>query len=209
MESKEMGEILLDENGSVLRPTKEEHQNSETFTLFSGQKGTLESNLVMPEETQKVHEALLPKTEPSPLYQQIGKNVIWSLKNNEEKIKLTLDPPELGNIYMEINREKGNIRATLWTDNPATKEILEAHHVQLSTLLKEDGFKLEKFDVFMQQDMSSFQDRGERVLQHGPWERDENRKDTISTPLETSEISPTPTIMNQSFGGSKHVDLFV
>jgi hypothetical protein len=207
VESKETGKILFDESGLVLRSIKEDHQNSDSFTPLNDQKGNLESNPVMTEEVQKGHETILPKTEPLQIYQQIGKNVIWSLQNNEEKIKLTLDPPELGNIYMEINREKGNIRATLWADNLATKEILEAHHGQLYTILKDDGFKLEKFDVFMQQDMSSFQDREGRVLHHGPWARDEFKEDTISTPLEASEISPA--LMSQSYQGSKHVDLFV
>ena len=161
----------------------------------------------MPEGVQKGRETFLSQTESLQVYQQIGKKVVWSLRNNEEKIKLTLDPPDLGNIYMEINREKGNIKATLWTDNPATKEILEAHQIQLSRILKDDGFKLEKFDVFLHQDMGSFQDREGRVLQRGPWGRDEFRDNPISAPFEVSEISPALT--SRSYQGRKHVDLFV
>jgi hypothetical protein len=108
---------------------------------------------------------------------------------------------------MEISREKENIRAALWTDNPATKEILEANHIQLSRILKDDGFNLEKFDVSLHQDMSSFQDREGRVLHPGPWGRDEFRDNPISTPFEASEVSPA--LMSRSYEGSKHVDLFV
>ena len=206
-ELREGGKILFNESGSVLRSNKEDHPNSEAFTLLNDQKGNSGSNPVMPEGVQKGRETFLSQTESLQVYQQIGKKVVWSLRNNEEKIKLTLDPPDLGNIYMEINREKGNIRATLWTDNPATKEILEAHHIQLYRILKDDGFKLEKFDVFFQQDMGSFQDREEHVFHPGPWVRDEFQEDKVSAPPDVFEINPT--LMSRSHRGSKHVDLFV
>ena len=67
-----------------------------------------------------------------------------------------LDPPQLCNLYIEIHRDKDNIKAALWTDSQVTKEILESQKVQLQRILKEDGFHLGQFDVFVQQNMKSF-----------------------------------------------------
>jgi flagellar hook-length control protein FliK len=133
--------------------------------------------------------------------------VVWSLKNNEEKIRLTLEPPQLGNIYMEIYRDKENIKATLWTDNPVTKEILEAHQIQIHKILKDDGFTLEKFSVFVQQDMTSFQGRGENSIAHGQSTRTTARDDQGSQPPELSEM--VPILKNLPYGDNQVIDIFV
>ena len=146
------------------------------------------------------------KTDPLEIYQQIGKQALWSIKNGEEKIKLALDPPHLGNIYMEINRDKENIKATLWTDNPVTKEILETHQIQLQKILREDGFKLENFNVLVQQDMGSFQQQEEKAVHHGLWRKrgfDEEKS------LSPKSLEVPPLVANLSHRGSIYVDLFV
>jgi flagellar hook-length control protein FliK len=186
--------------------TEAKNQGVDRFLALDGQEAHQRIISSEPGEMKSDHGVSPLKTDPLEIYQQIGKQVLWSIKNGEEKIKLALDPPHLGNIYMEINREKENIKATLWTDNPATKEILETHQIQLQKILGEDGFKLEKFNVLVQHDMGSFQQQGERSIHNGPWRKRgfEEGKSLSPEPLEVS-----PLVANFSHRGSIYVDIFV
>lgn len=119
---------------------------------------------------------------------------------------MVLEPPELGNIYMEVKREKDLVNATLWTDNAATKELLERHQIQLHKLLKADGFALEKFDVFVQQGMGWLGSR-EKPLDPGPRFQAETQDEGRARGPASQEIGglePGLSIRN-----SRYVDLFV
>ncbi len=74
-------------------------------------------------------------------------------------MKLELDPPHLGNLFVEIHRQENTVQATLWATNSGTKEILESHRAELERILKEDGFQLGQFDVFVNPQMRSFQEQ--------------------------------------------------
>jgi len=106
----------------------------------------------------------LGQTQKLEIYEQIGQKLIWSLNNREEQFRLTLDPPQLGSIYMEIQREKEHIKATLWAENPNTKNILEANQLSIQKIIESEGFSLESFSVFIEQNLGSFQEsRGGRM----------------------------------------------
>ena len=49
----------------------------------------------------------LVQTQKLQVFEQIGQKVVWSLNRHEEQFRLTLDPPQLGSIYIEIQRDKG------------------------------------------------------------------------------------------------------
>ena len=87
------------------------------------------------------------------IYKQITQRIIWSVKNDQELIKVTLEPPHLGNIYIEVTREKENIRAKILTENPLTKELIEHNYWPIQKIIEKEGFRLERFDVFSPFDM--------------------------------------------------------
>ena len=97
------------------------------------------------------------------VYEQISQKMVWSLGQNEEKFRLTLDPPHLGSIYMEIQRDKEQIKATLWAENPNTKQILESNQLSIQKIIETEGFSLESFNVFVEQDLGTFQENRERM----------------------------------------------
>jgi hypothetical protein len=105
------------------------------------------------------------RAEPIEVHQQISNRMLWSVKNGEEKIKLTLEPPHLGSVRIEILRDKESIQATVWTENQITKEILEGSRMALHKILREDGFRLDRLDVFLHQDLRSFQERRDPMPQ--------------------------------------------
>jgi hypothetical protein len=158
------------------------------------------------EETGTHQKPQLSKTENLDLSQQIAEKVIWSIRNKEEKIRLTLDPPQLGNLFIELHRDKEEIKATLWADNPKTKEILENNQFQLQKTLEGHGFKLEKYDVFLQNDMGSFQGKEEKPVFQGQGGR------TQSLQIEQAELPPSLEIHPGAIPGawgSKYVDRFI
>jgi hypothetical protein len=197
--------ITIEKNEFTAISPKGSENNMDSFLL--GEPNGHQQTAVSTNNTGKVHESLLPRTEYPEMYQQISKKIIWSVKNNEEKVKLTLDPPDLGNIYMEISKDKGNIKAVLLTNNVMTKEILEANQSQLHRILKEEGFKLEKFEVFTRQDMESFRERGETLNDHSPWAKNEFREHKEPPFIGSLEIPPTA--MNLSHRDNNSIDVFV
>jgi flagellar hook-length control protein FliK len=134
----------------------------DVFSIQEAQRQTPEATVS--EESVVRHKPALPKSETANLYQQISEKVTWSIKNNQERIRLNLEPPELGNLYIEIKRERGQVKATFWADNLLTKEILEKNQGILQNALKGSGLQLENYEVFVQKDFGSFQgsdrDRG-------------------------------------------------
>ena len=163
-------------------------------------------NAVVVEETGIHQKPPLSKTENLDLSQQIAEKVIWSIRNKEEKIRLTLDPPQLGTLFIELRRDKEEIKATLWADNPKTKEILENNQFQLQKTLEADGFKLGKYEVFVQKDMGSFQGNAENPIFHGQ----RSRKQSLG--IEEAELAQPleilPGVIHVA-GGSQYIDRFI
>jgi flagellar hook-length control protein FliK len=141
------------------------------------------------------------------ILQEIGQKIVWSFKNNEGRIRFLVEPPELGNIYMEIKKDKGNIQVTLWAENTITKEILETNQIQLYRMLKGDGFTLDKFDVFVQQDMKDFQD-WEKNFVHYDRKSSDGLEERPTAPGEYLEADSHP-LLNLFHRGNQYVDLFV
>ncbi len=138
---------------------KKEVENGSESSLVLKPEGSQAAS--SPHEVTKPHQTAAPRTEAPDILQQVSKKLVWSVRNGEEKIKLQLEPPQLGSLYIEIGRQKDVLQATVWTNNQVTKELLESHQVELQRILKEDGFHLGQFDVFVNPQMKSFQERME------------------------------------------------
>ena len=147
-----------------------------------------------------------PRAENQTIPQQVSQRVIWLIRNNAESVRVTLDPPQLGHIYMVIDRSKEDIKATLWTDNPATKATLETNQLQIQKIIESEGFKLEKFDVFVQQDLGWHQ--GGKDDPTNPNPRIPASPSEIRAPLSGSP-DPLPAMDRARHQGSKYLDLFV
>ena len=145
------------------------------------------------------------RVEPQSVYQQVGERVLWLIRNQEEKIRISLDPPELGHLSLEIHRTKENIQATLYTDNPATKATLESSQPEIQKIVESEGFKLEKFDVLVQQDLG----RQERREAHVP---PDSRNSSASGKVEGAGSTlpdSFPRTPLQKHSGSRTLDFFV
>jgi hypothetical protein len=146
------------------------------------------------------------KFDPQGIFQQVGERFLWLIRNQEERIRMSLNPPELGHLFLEIHRTKENVKATLYTDNPVTKVILEASHREIQRIIENEGFKMERFDVLVQQDSSRFQER--KDPRFDPDSRSPLAPEKIEAPVigQPDSFSPVPRRMHSA---SRHVDLFV
>jgi len=198
------GSPASEKNGAKAVAGGENHPAKDPFGL-NELFGSLKPSTVA-EENGIQQKPPLSKTEHPGLYQQIAEKVIWSIRNNQEKIRLTLEPPQLGNLFIELHRNKEEIKATLWADNSKTKEILENNQFQLQKALEGHGFKLEQYEVFVQQDMGSFPGKEENPVFRGPGSRAQ------SLQMEEAELLPAPEILPGAIpasGASQYIDRFV
>jgi hypothetical protein len=146
------------------------------------------------------------KTEAPGVSQQVGQRLIWSIRNNEEIVRMRLEPPELGRIVLEINRSKENVNTTLWTDNPQTKAVLESGHLEIQRIVESEGFKLEKFNVLVQQDMRGFHEGRENSMNPRPW-RGASSQGAQAPDFRPAD--PLPSIPGAPRSASTYLDLLV
>ncbi len=141
------------------------------------------------------------------VYQQYSKGLLRNLQQAGERIQMTLDPPQLGNILVEINRDRNFVTAHLWTDNPHTKELLDFSRGQLQKTLKLDGFQLDRFEVLVQPDLKSFQEERWFGGRQPAWEN--NRQEgSRASPAALIPISPG-TVPLRFSQGNQYVDTWV
>ena len=140
------------------------------------------------------------------VYEQISQKMVWSLGQNEEKFRLTLDPPHLGSIYMEIQRDKEQIKATLWAENPNTKQILESNQLSIQKIIETEGFSLESFNVFVEQDLGTFQENRERM--NYP-ERASSNSTAEMNRASVADSAAPPLFARESGGWLRAIDLII
>jgi len=141
-------------------------------------------------EVLKTESVFTLRTEPVDLYHQVARKIVWSIQHGEEKIRLKLAPSLLGNLSMEVSKEKDVVRATLWAESPLTKELLETHRIELRKALEEDGFKLETFDVFVQQESNPSPEKRGLFFSRGAGRGADMKDDHLfsSDPSETASL---------------------
>ena len=87
-----------------------------------------------------------------------------------------------------------------------TKELLESHQVELQKILKQDGFHLGQFDVFVNQNMRSFQERREGQVgdDRSAYASRETHGSSSRDGAETLPLGAFPGMK-----GSQYIDLFI
>jgi len=76
------------------------------------------------------------------------KNAHFELKNFST-MKISLSPPQLGRIRIEVITQDQNVNARVFTDNFVVKEIIESGSSDLKNSLFEKGFTLGTLEVFL------------------------------------------------------------
>jgi hypothetical protein len=193
----------VDKDGNVPFSKKVAENGSESSLILKPEGGQAASS---PHEVTKPHQTAAPRTDAPDIVQQVSRKLVWSVKSGEEKIKLQLEPPQLGSLYIEIGRQKDVLQATVWTNNQVTKELLESHQLELQRILKEDGFHLGQFDVFVNPQTKSFQERMEGHMEQG---QRNHASHEPRGPLSRSESEGAPLPVTSWGRGNNRIDFFI
>lgn len=81
------------------------------------------------------------------LVRQVSTKIAVIFKNNVSSAKLTLNPPELGKLRVEITIENSKVKAVIATENVLVKEILEANLPLLKQSLQEQGLNVTDLNI--------------------------------------------------------------
>ncbi|MCF6466311.1 flagellar hook-length control protein FliK [Clostridium sp. Cult2] len=91
-------------------------------------------------------------------FQQIDKKLIFEqvvekakliLEDNKQEIRIRLKPEILGELILKMEVHKGALVAKALVDNYRTKELLEANLYQFKEDMKENGYEIKTFEVFV------------------------------------------------------------
>jgi flagellar hook-length control protein FliK len=83
---------------------------------------------------------------PQPL-PKVLERLIWMVQAGEQKSRLSISPPELGKLDLEIVMKQGHLQANLSAENSTVKELIEANLGQLRQQLSDQGVIVDQFQV--------------------------------------------------------------
>ncbi|RPI74964.1 MAG: flagellar hook-length control protein FliK [Desulfobacteraceae bacterium] len=83
---------------------------------------------------------------PQPL-PKVLERLIWMVQAGEHKSRLSISPPELGRLDMEIVMKRGHLQANLGVENPAVKELIETNLASLRQQLAHQGVIVDQVQV--------------------------------------------------------------
>jgi flagellar hook-length control protein FliK len=86
---------------------------------------------------------------PAYVARQVGDQLALMAKNGQSQLRLNLKPPELGGVHLRLSVDHGMVKATLTADNAAAKTALEAGLNDLRQQLAQQGLKLERMEVLV------------------------------------------------------------
>lgn len=69
--------------------------------------------------------------------------------DNQNEIKIKLDPPALGTVRMNINTSGDSVKTTIIAENQAVKQAIETNLNQLKDSFTNQGMKIESFEVMV------------------------------------------------------------
>jgi len=69
--------------------------------------------------------------------------------DNQNEIKIKLDPPALGTVRMNINTSGDSVKTTIIAENQAVKQAIETNMNQLKDSFTSQGMKIESFEVMV------------------------------------------------------------
>ena len=77
----------------------------------------------------------------------IVKNARFLLNNGQSSAEISLEPPSLGKLKLEIVTENSKITGKITVESVETKEIVQNNIAELKEQLTQNGLKVESFDV--------------------------------------------------------------
>ncbi|RLB36142.1 MAG: hypothetical protein DRH11_00330 [Deltaproteobacteria bacterium] len=84
---------------------------------------------------------------PTYLINQVGRSISKAVLRGEKVIRLRLKPPSLGTLNIKINIKDNKLKLEMASQKGAAKDLLLSHVNELKSALWEQGLKLERIDI--------------------------------------------------------------
>jgi len=119
--------------------------------------------------------------------------------DNQNEIKIKLDPPALGTVRMNINTSGDSVKTTIIAENQAVKQAIETNLNQLKDSFTNQGMKIESFEVLVGGEPGFKENR----QSHSQGENfgNSNRTGYEQDPVETNLAGAYPSRYDVSAGG--------
>ncbi|MEE9543237.1 MAG: flagellar hook-length control protein FliK, partial [Thermodesulfobacteriota bacterium] len=93
------------------------------------------------------------------LIRQVSGKVAITFKNNIGKATLTLNPPELGRLKVEIAVKNNSVKATIATENVLVKDALESNLPLLREALQAQGLTVDEVSIMLDGGSQAYDDK--------------------------------------------------
>ena len=111
------------------------------------------------------------RMQPSVLLEKLAGRMVMMLQKGQTTMRLQLQPPELGQLRIDLAVDGRSVPATIIAENSQVQQILGSQGGDLKQSLADQGFHLDQFDVWVQGqhkqaafDQSGGQNQGEGDL---------------------------------------------
>jgi flagellar hook-length control protein FliK len=125
------------------------------------------------------------KTAAPVSFQEVAGQIIDGASNmlmkGSSRIVITLEPPNLGTLNVDVRVQHDMVRMALIADNHEVKQVLHANLDQLKTALQGQGLNIDRFDVLVSERSydgnQGFQPGGGTLFDGGRETRDDTKDD--------------------------------
>ncbi len=137
------GQIEIEQKGKTISAEKREEEISlNTVNAAAGGSARVEkSNSIAPGE----------------IISQVANEIKEISANDGGRVKITLNPPSLGKLEMDVIVRNGKVEVVLVADNKDVQQTLNTHIDKLKGSLQTQGLTIERCDVFMQDKREEYQ----------------------------------------------------
>jgi flagellar hook-length control protein FliK len=87
---------------------------------------------------------------PEPVISQVTVGVQAALDRGVSRIRLELQPPNLGNLDLDLIVNRDKVKMIILADNQEVREVLRSNAEQLRASLEGQGLRMDSLDVFVQ-----------------------------------------------------------
>jgi len=186
----EAARSVMDGTGALGRSSSNDAETGGGFGSLADKGGAGSS-------TSRSVEPGLPSRLSESVLRQVTEKMVYLVRNNQHRLRVNLDPPELGRINLNLIVRNNEVRGSIITEKAAVKEALEAQLVQLRENLAQQGLHLESFDIRLHQEPA----------QADLWDRDRrlNRSDRKKA-ADSEQISEDAVRFSEHAGPRSLID---
>ncbi len=120
------------------------------------------------------------------------------------KVQMTLQPPSLGTIGMEVVVQNNRVELVLTTGHTDVQQMLQAGTDQLKNALQSQGFQVDQMSVLLRQENFGFNPGENPLWQNGSGQKQDNGNGSSALP-ETPDAGP---VIPRNDGGTGTISIF-